>query len=818
MRITSHHNRDMLDRLFNMVLGSQAGDSDIQRQVVSTWNWPPWGVLLLLLAAVTLVLFVYWREKPDAHRSAKPILIALRIGLIGVLVLMMYGWLMQLHRTDLPDIVVAIDVSKSMATVDASDPTDFKITSRLEIAKRLLTTGAPPLLGKLQDRYRVRLFFVGQNARPQNQTVQQQFEAIQAAEPADDASRLGSSLRQLIQSQRGRPTAAILCLTDGVTTDGESLSDVSEYARRKSIPLYCVAIGAKQSPRDVRIGDVLHQRMVFVGDLVHFDVQVTGSGLANETVEVQLKRSRDGFVLDRQEIRFDADQPTVDVRLASRPEEEGEIEYSIEVAAVSGESDVSNNRTQRTLTVHDATLRVLLVQEYPSYEFRFLKDALSRGLRRSADPAVRSPSPTQKNSELSNDKITSAARHKQKSHSIELTTVLQQADADYVNTDETARRDFPVTREDLFSYDVLIFGDVNPSFLNQTAMENIAAFVMEHGGGLVFWAGPRHTPLAYRSSPLEELFPVKLATVSLPRSDALLKEGFVTRLSPLGRSSPHLFLDDRAVESQKRWNGLPELYWSVQAPELRDGARVLLEHPSDVGSDGRRLPIVCSQFAGAGQVIFHATDETYRWSRAEYSDNLFQRYWIQTVRYLSRTKLTRGDRSVELTASGVYRQGDSVPIQVRFMDAPTVADGVQVVVQHHQGRRHELRLQQSPHRRAVFSGSISELPEGRYRVWLAKPSLENPPSSASFQIQTSDAEQNRLELDVADLRLAAKRSRGKYMEPSDTGDLVDQLPTGRRVRIETLPPVPVWNAWIFPALFVMMIVSEWLLRKRVGLS
>ena len=67
---------------------------------------------------------------------------------------------------------------------------------------------------------------------------------------------------------------------------------------------------------------------------------------------------------------------------------------------------------------------------------------------------------------------------------------------------------FPVSREELFGYDVVFFGDVNPSYLSRPVLENLVAYVTERGGGLVFIAGPRHTPLAFRGSPLEDLFPM----------------------------------------------------------------------------------------------------------------------------------------------------------------------------------------------------------------------------------------------------------------------------------------------------------------------
>src|SRR5690606_19380379 len=101
---------------------------------------------------------------------------------------------------------------------------------------------------------------------------------------------------------------------------------------------------------------------------------------------------------------------------------------------------------------------------------------------------------------------------------------------------------FPVKRDELFKYDVIIFLDVNPSFLSQQVMQNLAAFVEERGGGVIFNAGPRFTPVAYRGTPLAALFPVNLdvATMSDPREP--LTEPFIVQPTSLGLSSPHMQL------------------------------------------------------------------------------------------------------------------------------------------------------------------------------------------------------------------------------------------------------------------------------------
>jgi hypothetical protein len=72
-------------------------------------------------------------------------------------------------------------------------------------------------------------------------------------------------------------------------------------------------------------------------------------------------------------------------------------------------------------------------------------------------------------------------------------------------------------------------------------------------------------------------------------------------------------------------------------------------------------------------------------------------------------------------------------------------------------------------------------------------------------------------MDAAELTQAATTSLGKFYRWHQARGLADDLPRGRQVRIESLPPRPIWNAPLLAGLFVVLIAAEWLLRKRVGL-
>ncbi len=795
---------DGFGRLWYGAIGTpspRAGEG-LEETFVHSWPWPPWLTLLSLIVAGGFFLWLYLREPGETKRGTRLLLAAIRLALFALIVTMMYGWMRDRFRTDLPDLVIVVDDSQSMSFADQYGDArlksrildwlreaDLKEPSRINLAKSLLLKPGAGWLDRLRDRYNVKFYFLGTTARIQGGSVRALEKKIRAEQADQSSSRLGDGLQNILEAQRGRPTAALVLVSDGVTTEGKSISQISQYARRKGIPLYLLGVGDQRPPRDLRISDLLVDEVVFLGDLVNFDFKLAGTGFATEKVNVRLVLDGSDQPLAQQQLDVRGDGTTQSVRLSYRPPEVGEFKFVVKVEPLPSESNLSNNEVSQTVQVRDESIRVLYVQEYPSLEFRFLKTVLERGLKLGG-----------------------------KGKAIQLTTVLQEADQGYVELDETAQRVFPVGRDELFAYDVVIFGDVNPSYMSRPVLENVADFVKQRGGGMIFLAGPRYTPLAYRNSPLEDLFPMDLNTVHLPDDDDLIEDSFHVSLTRLGLVSPPLQLADTPGASLAIWQKLPAIRWLLRTPDMRLAARVLVETAGD--APDAPLPVVSMQLVGAGRVIFQATDESYLWSRVHGSDQYYERYWLQIIRYLSRAKLLGNNKKVELIADqNQYYRGEPVPVQVRFFDdrmAPVSDDGVVVLLERQQGRRQRIRLHRDAMRRGVFEATASNLAEGAYRAWVVVPSIEGQPPTWQFTVTPPPGEHAKLVMDAVDMEQAAKTSDGRFYTMRNADSLLGDLPRGRQVRIESLPPTPIWNSPLLVALVVLLLTVEWLWRKRIG--
>jgi uncharacterized membrane protein len=762
----------------------------------NTWNWAPWATLLFLLFVIGWVVFFYSRETTTAGRLVKSLLITMRLALIGVVLLMIAEITLSMRRTGLPTVAVVVDDSGSMGIADRYDDeklqelvekrlraAEFAEPNRLNVAKTVLVDKGTNLLSSVARNYRLKLYFVSSAARPQSGSLGELREAVRALEPRGESSRLGGGLRRVLSDLRGTPPAAVVYLTDGINTDGESLADAALYARRKGVPLFTVGIGSEQPVRDLELTDLLVDEVVFVDDVVNFEFKLTGTGFAGKTVDVVLREKDDPAVLARMSVTIDAEGKPQRLRLPYRPTKVGDFDYMVEVENLPEEAQAENNFEQRLVSVRKEQIKVLFVQAYPSFEFRYLKNMLERD------------------------------------STIQLKTMLQDADLEYAELDQTALRVFPVRRDELFAYDVIIFGDVNPAYLSASVLANLRDFVTEKGGGIAFIAGPAFTPLAYRSTPLESLFPIDLNTTTSPNPEGI-REGFVVEPTDLGMASPQMQLGDNPAETQRIWADLPPLYWMVEAPQVKPGARVLAEHPSQLADDGRRLPVFVMQYVGAGKVLFHATDDTWRW-RHRVGDVFFARYWIQAVRYLSRSKLLGKEHAVELTADRrEFRRGEAVRLRVRFIDereAPVADDGVVVVLEREGSKNQRVSLHRNATNRGVFEGVFNEAMDGRYHAWVATPTFAGNAPATDFLVVAPPGELEQVQMDAAELKRAADETRGRFYRMNEIERLFDDLPPGRQVPIETLPPEVLWNKWWLLSAFLGLIVTEWILRKRKGM-
>ncbi|HZU34258.1 MAG TPA: VWA domain-containing protein, partial [Gemmataceae bacterium] len=637
----------------------------------------PWLAGALAIGAAILVVLIYLREGRTTRPTFKLLLAGLRFCLVLVVLAVLLPQLrLWFERQGWPDVAIVFDDSQSMSTVDTyrDEAVQKRVAElqrlaglptadRLRLAQALATRGNADWLDALLTRQQMKVHVYhcsGLAARladitdpNDSQSRTDALEKIRALKPQGDRSRLGAAVRLVLNDFRGSSLSAIIMCTDGVTTEGEDLAKVAHYAAQSGVPLFFVGIGDQHEPRDLKLTDLQAEDSVYVNDRLVFDVRLTGQGYTNLTVPVTLQEKGKDKVLDQQMVKVDPNGKPVKVRLVHRPTEPGQKTYVIKVPVQPDElKPADNNTMEHTVFVRETKLiKVLYVEGYARYEYRFLKNLLER--ESAQDP---------------------------RNKSIDLKVLLLDASDDYAREDRSAIVEFP-SKVELNQFDVLILGDVDPTDPKVAPhWKDVADFVRERGGGLLLIAGDRDNPYSYRQMPLADVLPIEVVRGEAP-TDQERVEGYRPQLTAVGRFHPIFRFEPDEAGNSRAWNHLAELYWWADGYRAKWGAEVLAVHPrvrapkADragatnvtpvAQTNGGLYPLIVQQFVGSGRTMFFGIDETWRWRFRE--DELhYNQFWIQTVRYLSRNR--QGRVRLMLDRQVPYRRGEPIKITVRFPD------------------------------------------------------------------------------------------------------------------------------------------------------
>lgn len=766
----------------------QAASTAVESILYVAWQLPLWIVMTLMIGLATMVVLLYRSERGRGGQPLRWLLAAIRFALLMLVLWMLTGWSWLRFKSDKPELIVVLDRSASMSTRDVDvSGTSVDVVSRWDRAVELFESLTQRQRQRLSREYQLQWFTLAETLDPLVVDLQKDDALFQQVRPDGTHSGLGDGLTRLLQRQTGKGTAAIIFISDGINTSGTSLEEVSKGARRAAIPLLTVAVGQQSEQPDLRLADLLIDRDVYLGDQVTAEVSVIVSDIPPAESRIVVRDQSTDEVLAEERVTVSGEQRQSTARLSFVPKRSGQISLRIEASAIAGEQELDNNFIVEDISVQDKAVRVLLVSGQANYEYRFLKSFLER-----------TTSPTG---------VATA--------SFELLSVLQDSDPLFVDQDPTAQRLVPSQPERIHEIDTFVLVNVDPQLISQTSQQAIVDAVLQHGAGCIFVYGEQSPLRNLTGWPLAKLLPIERGQ-SLVSLAAPLGTNWQWQPTPLGSAALPMQLASSTEESLRIWQQLPRMEKVSRVTQLKPGAQILAQAVQ--ATDPAELPLLIAQYAGAGRVVLQTSDETYRWTSFQGADLYYQRYWGQLLRWLSRGKLNSGAQRIDLSIEPQQSKlGEPVRFQVRLPGQPGQADSrqtVELAIEGPVGRDSTLRLTAVDPSENVFQATQSDWNPGSYRARLVQPIVDSPPSE-HFNVTAPAGEQAILRTNVDGLKQLAQQSRGRAYLAADAEGLFEQLPVGKPTRLGALPSQPIWNAWWVALLFLLLITSEWILRRRV---
>jgi hypothetical protein len=738
---------------------------------------PTWAWALAFIAAGLLAAISYRRL--IGRRLGRVTLALARAAALSLLVMLLAGPKLVLPRENVEEdhVLVLLDRSESMTVKDAPStpaPPAARITREQQLASALASH--PELWNDLAARHHVdwlgfsdRLVEIGDRAK--------------LPEPKGQSSALRTALHQAVRRVAGKPIAGVVVLTDGRSS--ESIGpDTWRMLNQSGVAVWSVPLGSSTLLADLAIQRVDAPDQAFVNDTVPIAVAVSRVGADPASSDqappgtlLKLIDQTTGAILDQKPVtRFGQT-----VRLLSTPRAAGQATWKVLLVSPDPELIEENNSATLELTLVDRPIRLLLVEGYPRWEYRYLKNMLLR------------------------------------ESSIASSVMLISADRTFAQEGTIPLRRLPRTLEEIKPYDVLVIGDVPASFFSAQQIQLMIEQVAQRGAGLLWIAGEQDTPSTYAASPLSTLLPMASTAVStpLPAPIHLKPTPLAEALGVLRLLSPESSADADAWPT-----GLPPMLWAQTLGPLKPAAEVLAVDESS------NAPLVARMRFGAGQSLYVATDESWRW-RYGRGELYMEQYWTQLIRLLARGRLQGGsgadDRARLVLSHRRATTSDTLTVELFIADATLLEKQpptLEVVVEPDDptaGAPSETILLNATQAPGEYRAQWQPRRSGKINLRLAAPTLADLRLIQSLQVDRVDDEMRFPAADHALLAELSEKSGGSVVPVDQLPQLLDKIPDRERRTAADISE-PLWNTPLAFALLLLLLTAEWIGRKFLGLA
>jgi len=481
------------------------------------------------------------------------------------------------------------------------------------------------------------------------------------------------------------------------------------------------------------------------------------------------------------------------------------------------------------------------VEDDPGWEYQFLRNYLARDHRVKLQVVLSNPA------------------------HIENVETPQGVAASPTNADgKIDAQTLPSTQEKWAGFDIVILGDIPPEKLPPDQQSNLIAALKDGSiKALLLLAGQRNMPMRYAATPLGEVIPVELSGSKWTPEQLQdqLRHGFVPVLAPDGLGSILGQFSEDFSTNAALWANMPLWYWHSEQTTARPGASVIWAIQDALASDAkpannstdeyettRRHALLATMNVGLGRVMYLASPQTWRLRYVQtpgddsHIEDVHRKFWGQVVRWAVGNDLPAGGKFVKFgTNKHSYIGGESIVISARVLKedfSPLQGGSFEMIATAKDGSQAgAATMVPAPSEGAgIYRGSLT-LPAGSFtlsvhggepeRLLSSDATVDTAQKNLSIEVEPNATVEDRdVNADPEMMSSIARAGSGIAMDGCYFDVLANHLPMVDRTEIQVIQAGLFSDPndtrtkiahWVFFGLFIGLITTEWILRKRGGL-
>lgn len=553
--------------------------------------------------------------------------------------------------------------------------------------------------------------------------------------------------------------ASITVISDGVITDG---STPIFLARQKAVPVFTIGIGDSSRRNDVEVRSVLYNELIYAETPTTIMGTVTNRGFGGHNVVVSLYE--DDILLGQKNMILDVNG-TNNIYFDYTPKTSGEKKLTITVSGLKEEFTLANNKKIFYVNVLSNKIKVLLISGSPSADMTFIKNSLLTD------------------------------------NNLSVSTLTQFRNNQFIESNHVNKID---------SADIIFFIGFPTKETSSEAVNLISKKISD-----------QNTPFFISLTSDVDVTKLTGFQQQLPFTASQI-DNIYQQVQPEIQinENNNPIIKNNATNPVNAWNNLP--------PVLQPRANINVKPESKIISGiridnvARQIPLLLTRSLGRNRSIAILAKDIWRWKlqTANRNSDLFDSFINNSVRWLN---VSDEFKKVKINpVKKIFASGEDIEFSARVFDDamnPVANSDVTVTVSNQQ-ERFELNLNSVGS--GLYEGRLKLINPGDY-VFSGEARLNGNiygEDSGIFNIGEVDIEMLNPGMDYDFLNLLAEETGGKYFQPNQTDELINELNnlSARAIKEKFVTSdIKLWSSEWLLLITIIVFGIEWFIRKRAGM-
>ncbi|MBN2030234.1 VWA domain-containing protein [bacterium] len=713
-----------------------------------------WSPIFFVMAVLSMFLFTYWIYRYTIPPVSGLYRLILIILRIGSLLL----GLSAIFGTVLiwtTQYVKKPTVGVLIDTSQSMNIVEDKITRGQDLQKLIRS----PALKKLEDSASLRIYCFSDNVI----TLESIPDSIAFNGSATD---MAQPLKMINDLTDATGLTALFLLSDGRHNAGENPVSVGEELK---FPVYTITMGTQQERKDLQITQVRSNEVTYVGNRIPVEVFIKGPGFAGEPITVRLRKEEN--IIDERSLIVPSDGFEISQFLYFTPQNPGFQKYAVDITRLENEFTDENNHREFYVRVIKNKLNVLVLAGSPSPDLAFLKRIL-----------------------LNDTDLLPIFR-------------TWKSEANFYEGS------FPPENE-IQSTDVIILLDFPHLSTPVSAWINMKDILQQSQKPFLLMAGKNVDFQKWNE--LESIIPIYLP-------QKVTERRVLPQPTMRGRIHPVLRIKDNQNDNLQVWTQLPPIYSCWSNFVGKGGSELLMTGipESAIGSSSNEeIPMLFAQSIGEKKSLLFLGYSFYRWDLIMWNMGGSNEGLAGFISNAMRWLVTEEDeKRIQLsTNKQIFHAGEEITLSAQIYDETFYPVERAIVEIHVQAPSNQQRFQLNDIGGGRYRETFRVFESGVYTI--AGEALLEGQILGRDQLEFSISSYNpEFEITTANPNLMENLSRvtgGKSGPPDSLASFIQSIQLTPQI-VHSTKEIELYNLPITLILMILLLSSEWLIRKRKGM-